>query len=141
MTAGGGGPGGGHPVLFYDDRCGFCSATVRFVLRHETAYALRFASVHGPLAARVLPGAGHASDDTVVWYDPANDRVRVRSDAALEIARYLGGAWRIAAIGRVVPRFIRDGLYDLVARHRHRLPIGKDACIVLPVDARSRFLD
>jgi predicted DCC family thiol-disulfide oxidoreductase YuxK len=140
MTAGGGGPAGGHPVLFYDDRCGFCSATVRFVLKHETAHDLRFASVHGPLAARVLGSAGPGSADSVVWYDPMDHSVRVRSDATLEIARYLGGAWRVAAIGGVVPRFIRDGLYDLVARHRHRLSFADDECLVPPVDVRSRFL-
>lgn len=141
MTTGGAGRAGEPPVLFYDDRCGFCSATVRFVLRHETAHDLRFASLHGRLAARVLAGAGPGPVDTVVWYNPVDNTVRVRSDATLEIARYLGGAWRVAVIGRVVPRFIRDGMYDLVARHRHRLPFGHEACHVPPVDARARFLE
>jgi predicted DCC family thiol-disulfide oxidoreductase YuxK len=68
------------------------------------------------------------------------DGVRRRSDAVLDIARQLGGAWRWLAVLSVVPRPIRDGIYDLIARNRHRWFGRNPACPVPPDDIRGRFL-
>jgi predicted DCC family thiol-disulfide oxidoreductase YuxK len=68
-------------------------------------------------------------------------RVYTRSDAALRIARYLGGPWHLARIGRLVPRAIRDALYDLIARHRHRLSAGGPQCLIPRAEVRARFLE
>jgi predicted DCC family thiol-disulfide oxidoreductase YuxK len=117
---------------------------VRFVLRHERRRTLRFAALGGAHARGVV--AGHpelAGADSVVWVEPAAasrpERVFVRSAAALRVAGYLGGAWRLLLVARVVPRPVRDAVYDLVARHRHRLTGG--TCVVPGPGERSRFLD
>jgi len=74
----------------------------------------------------------------MVWRE--GDRVLMRSDAVIEAARYLGGVWAfLAAVGGVIPRPIRDGLYRLVASHRHRL--AGPACVIPTAEQRSRFLD
>jgi predicted DCC family thiol-disulfide oxidoreductase YuxK len=83
--------------------------------------------------------------DSIVWVEPDADgrtaRVLTRSQAALRVARYLGGAWRLWLVFVVVPRPIRDWIYDLVARHRHRLMGTAEGCVIPPADARERFLD
>ena len=80
----------------------------------------------------------------MIWVEPAADsrpeRVFVRSEAGLRVARYLGGPWRLAAVARLVPRVLRDAAYDLVARHRHRLTRDTDRCVIPPAAARERFL-
>jgi predicted DCC family thiol-disulfide oxidoreductase YuxK len=80
--------------------------------------------------------------DSVIWYDPTRELVLVRSSAVLRVLKYLGGSWRaLGAIGRVVPRFLRDSVYDLVAKHRHKLIRGAPACVVPTPEERARFLD
>lgn len=81
----------------------------------------------------------------MAWVEPGEaggaERVLLRSAAALRVARYLGRAWSLAMAAWLVPRPLRDAAYDLVARHRHRLPGAADACFVPSPDVRARFLD
>ena len=137
------------PLLLYDGDCGFCARSVRFVLAREGRdRSLRFATLQGPAgeaARRARPDL--AGIDSVLWVEPdargGIARVLVRSDAALRTLTYLGGGWRLlAALGRLVPRRLRDGVYDLIARHRLRLAGGADAaCLVPTAEQRRRFVD
>ncbi len=64
-----------------------------------------------------------ATVDSLIWVDAAGARVLVHSDAVLEVGRYLGGGWRLAArVARLVPRRLRDRVYRFIARHRRLLP-------------------
>ena len=131
-------------MLLYDGTCGFCAGSVQFVLRHEGRHrSLRFATLDGPLgdaARRARPEL--TGVDSVIWLEPAAGRVLVRSEAALAVAAYLGGPWRaLAALGRLVPRRLRDAAYDLVARNRYRIAGRLDACPVPSPEQRGRFVD
>ena len=135
-------PSSAAPLLLYDGVCALCNGAVRFILRRDRIGSLRFAPLQGPTSATVR--ALHpaiAGEDSMVWVEP-NGRVRIRSDAALAIGRYLGGAWaRLAAIAGIVPRPLRDLVYRLVAGIRYRAFGRYDACPLPPVGQRSRFLD
>jgi predicted DCC family thiol-disulfide oxidoreductase YuxK len=133
------------PVLLYDGTCGFCAESVQLVLRHDRRGTLRFAALDGSFGRAVL--ARHPelkSVDSVLWYEPASDgqseRLLTRSAVALRVARYLGGVWRLAGVARLIPRPVRDSLYDLVARHRHGLVRGGPQCLVPTAEQRGRFL-
>lgn len=132
-------------VLLYDGTCGFCAGSVQFVLRHEgRRRSLRFATLDGPLGAaarRAHPEL--AGVDSVIWYEPEGGRVLVRSEAALAVAAYLGGPWRaLGALGRLVPRRLRDAAYDLIARNRYRIAGRAAEACPLPTPAqRARFVD
>jgi predicted DCC family thiol-disulfide oxidoreductase YuxK len=132
-------------VLLYDGLCGFCDGTVQYVLSRDPGGALRFAALQGEYAQGVLSRhAGlHGVDSLVlvVTTDGVAERILVRSDAALELARYLGGAWRLVQVLRVVPRPIRDGAYDLFARWRYRLFGRRAACRIPQAAERDRFID
>ena len=134
------------PVLVYDGTCGFCSKIVQLVLRHDRRGTVRFAPLEGHFGAALrarYPGLANA--ESVVWVDPTEpgdpERVLLRSDAALAVARYLGGWWRLALLGQLVPRTWRDALYRIVARHRHRLPGAQDRCLIPTSEQRARFLE
>ena len=134
-----------RPVLLYDGTCGFCAESVQLVLRHDRRGALQFAALDSSFGRAVL--ARHpeiAAVDSMLWYEPAlggaSERLLTRSAAALRVARYLGGAWRLATVAGLMPRFFRDSLYRLVARHRHRLTRGGQQCLVPSPDQRARFL-
>jgi predicted DCC family thiol-disulfide oxidoreductase YuxK len=134
----------GGPVLLYDGTCGFCSASVQFILAHERQHSLRFASLQGAVASSMRAQcAGLGNVDSMVWLEPdiGTPRVWVRSAAALRVARYLAGPWRLTAAGYLIPARARDRLYDLIAKHRHRLIPASATCWAPPAAARARFLD
>jgi predicted DCC family thiol-disulfide oxidoreductase YuxK len=133
-------------VLLYDGTCGFCAESVQLVLRHDRRRTLRFASLQGAFGTAVRARHPELEGvDSVIWAEPGADRgagrVFVRSDAALRVARYLGGWWSLALAARVLPRPVRDAGYDLIARHRHRLLGDGPHCLIPPPDVRERFLD
>ncbi|MGE0354913.1 MAG: thiol-disulfide oxidoreductase DCC family protein [Gemmatimonadales bacterium] len=132
------------PLLLYDGLCALCNGTVRFILARERRRDLRFAPLRGPHAREVLarhPAAAGA--DSVLWVErvAGQERVLTRSDAALRIAAYLGGPWRMLLVFRVVPRFLRDAVYDLIARYRYRVFGRYPECPVPEASVRARFLD
>ena len=132
-------------LLLYDGTCGFCAQSVQFVLRHEAASnrTLRFASLQSPTGVGVRARHPELDGvDSVIWYEPGTDVVLVRSRAALRVLRYLGGIWRpLGALGSLVPRVIRDGVYDVIARHRHKLVRGRPVCVLPSPEQRDRFVD
>jgi predicted DCC family thiol-disulfide oxidoreductase YuxK len=132
------------PVLLYDGACGFCSAVVQLVLRRDRRGTLRFASLQGAYAHDLIARHSELADvDSLVWAEASvrGERVFVRSEAGLRLARYLAGPWHLALTIWLLPRFLRDSAYDMVARHRHRLGGPPDACFVPPPEVRARFLD
>ena len=99
---------------------------------------MEFAPLGGPTATRAL--ASHpelASVDSIVLIE--GDQASVRSTAVLRVLRYLGGVWKILLVGYLIPREIRDSLYDVVAHWRKRIFGGYDACPLPPAEHRSRF--
>lgn len=133
-------------LLLYDGACGLCAASVQFILRHERGHDLAFAPLEGTTAGRLLAGRPDLrATDSLIWVvtEPGGPpEVLVRSAAVLRAATYMGGPWRLAAVARLVPRPLRDALYDLVARHRHRLTRATGRCLLPPGGAAGhRFLD
>lgn len=139
--------GTARPVLFYDGSCGFCDATIQFVLRRDRVGRLTFAPLDGPSAARLLRRHPRLIGvDSLVWAEPESDgaigeRVLVRSDAALQIARYLGWPWSLALMARLAPRRLRDLVYDAFARHRKRIMSAPTSCVIPSAETRARFLE
>ena len=119
-------------ILFFDGDCGFCSASVRCVLRLDKRGRVFFAPLQGELA-RTLGLAGHAAETggTMVLLRESDGVLFTRSDALLELARVLGWPWRLARVAAIIPRRWRDGVYQFIADHRRALS-GKTATCQLP---------
>ncbi len=136
-----------HPVLLYDGVCGLCNRLVQFTLRHDQRDTFRFASLQGLTAARILERHGQSPADLDTFYvvtdcGQPEEHLLARSDAALYVLRELGGGWSVVAMfGRLLPKFLRDAAYNLVARNRYRV-FGKfDACPLPDPKDRHKFLD
>lgn len=129
-----------EPLLLYDGECGFCGWTVRFVLTHDRARAFRFAPLASVAGQEHL--THHAVDrtiDSIVVID--GGRALVRSDAVLAILQRLGGPWHLLRIGGLLPRRLRDALYDAIARRRKRTSRRFGLACMVPTPAeRARFL-
>ncbi|MEE3753355.1 thiol-disulfide oxidoreductase DCC family protein [Mycobacterium intracellulare] len=133
------------PVLLYDGVCGFCNRSVRTIIRFDAAGPLRFAALQSVFAKAIVerhPEIGNV-DSMVFVDDPGqpSERVAVRSEAALRVADYLGGAWRVLTVARILPAPLRDWLYDRFAAIRYRAFGRYDSCPLPSPEVRARFVE
>ena len=127
-------------VVFFDGACAFCSAWVVRLCRLDRRGVLVFAPLQGRLAVGLgLDGHADPAGGTLVVLREADGRVFIRSEALIEIARALGGPWRLALVARVVPLGLRDRWYGWVARHRRRIPVPAAACDLADPRFRARL--
>lgn len=128
------------PIILFDAECVLCSANAQFVLRHDKAARFRLASIHGVAGAALCREHGLDPHDptSILVIDGA--RVRCDSDAILAIYEGLGWPWRVLALFRLVPAFLRDPVYRWIARHRYRLFGKRATCWVAPPEYQSRIL-
>ncbi len=130
--------------MLYDGVCGFCNKSVQLILDHDRTGTMRFAALQSDYGKAVVERHAELRGvDSVVFVDNSEgvERVFVRSDAALRLASYLGGKWKIFLAAKILPRPLRDYFYDLFARNRYKLFGKYDACMLPPAEVRSRFLD
>lgn len=138
------GSGEAAPILVYDGDCGFCARSVQFVLTHDRRGEVRFAARDG-IAGRAVRERHPQllAVESMLWVEVVDGRERVRthSDAVLATATYLGGGFAVlAALGRLVPRFLRDPVYNTIARVRRRLTRGAPACALPQPHELARML-
>jgi predicted DCC family thiol-disulfide oxidoreductase YuxK len=129
-----------HPVIVFDSLCRLCSGNARFILRHDRRAYFRLASLQSEAGANLYRrfGLDPADPDSLILVD--GDRLLRDSDAVLAIYEGLGWPWRAAAIGRLLPRAVRDPLYRWVARNRHRLFGRRGTCWRPGSEAQERML-
>ena len=138
-------PVGDH-LLLYDGVCGLCSRVLQFVLQHDRRGVFSFAPLQGEIGRAMVSRWGGNPDELTTFYvcadyRTASPRMLARSDAALFIAREIGWPWKAFAAARVLPKRLRDGAYDLVAKTRYRLFGRLDRCLVPRPEVRSRFVE
>jgi predicted DCC family thiol-disulfide oxidoreductase YuxK len=122
---------GPQPIVFFDGYCGLCNGFVDFLIARDVSNRLRFAPIQGVTAATLIPedavadGNRNENPDGV---SPAprsivlckNGRILRKSDAVLGVLCGLGGVWKSVRILNLVPRSVRDFVYDGVAANRYR---------------------
>jgi predicted DCC family thiol-disulfide oxidoreductase YuxK len=139
------------PVLLFDGTCGLCHGFVRFLLKRDRKGTLRLATLEGPVGAAFVARHPKLSGiDSVVWIEgvvgstegrsDGKELAFTKSDAALHAFAYLGAPWSLLGVFRFVPRFIRDRVYDFVARNRYRWFGRYDVCPVPSAEDRARYL-
>lgn len=126
--------------MLFDGVCHLCAGSVQWVLKRDRAGLFRFASLQSEVGQQFLRRLGVPEKmDSVVLVVGA--RAYMRSDAALEVVRRLGFPWSLLAIFKVVPRPLRDVVYDWIARHRYRWFGRSETCWMPRAEWRERFLE
>lgn len=128
------------PIIVFDAECLLCSGNAQFVLKNDKAGRFRLASMQGETGAALYRAHGidPSNPDSMIVVD--GDRVRRDSDAVLSIYEGLGYPWRLLTVLRLVPAFVRDPVYRLVARNRYRLFGRRATCWVAAPEYRARVL-
>ncbi|MFZ5778946.1 MAG: thiol-disulfide oxidoreductase DCC family protein [Pseudomonadota bacterium] len=131
-----------RPLYFFDGHCVLCSGFVGFCLARDPEGRLKFASTQSALGQRVLAALGlpqKTFQSTILLLD--GDQVHVRSTAVLCALRHLQGPARWLGPLHVLPAWLRDPAYDVIARNRYRWFGRRPACFVPDAANRARFID
>ncbi len=127
-------------ILLFDGKCNLCNSLVKFVIRKDKNARIRFASLQSDTGKLLLTDAGLNADstDTVVYF--SSDKVFVRSAAVLNLLKDLGGGWILFYSLVIIPSFIRDFFYNIIAKNRYRIFGRRETCMVPSKDIESRFI-
>ena len=126
-------------IVFFDGYCSLCNALVDWLIRIDKKNQLKFASLQGKTAAKLLDQQKEAIDVDTVVYMRDNARSE-QSTAVLNILSDVGGVWGLARIFWIVPKFIRDIAYRLVAKNRYRFIKKRETCRMPTQSERGRLL-
>ena len=129
-----------HPVVLFDGVCNFCNGAVQFIIRHDPQAVFRFAAYQSSAGNELALRHGIDPVTLETFAIIVNDQAFVRSDAAIATAAQMGGLWRLAVVFKLVPRFLRDAVYGVIARNRYRWFGRRESCMVPDADVRRRFL-
>jgi predicted DCC family thiol-disulfide oxidoreductase YuxK len=127
-------------VILFDGVCIFCSRWVRFVAARDTAARFRFTTIQSDYGARLAQAVGIDADDPDTNAVIHGGVAYFKSDGALTVLSLLPGWGRVRVLF-AVPRFIRDGVYNLVAKNRYRIFGKYDTCIVPDAGLRARVME
>ena len=127
-------------VLSFDGICVLCNGFVRFLAARDRQGRLRFASSESPAGSAIFIADGQDPNHPVTVVLVDGERRYVESEAIIRSVAALGGAWRLAAIVRVVPGFLRDAIYRLIARNRYRWFGRLDRCPLPGANLVDRFM-
>jgi predicted DCC family thiol-disulfide oxidoreductase YuxK len=126
------------PIVFYDGECNLCDKSVRFILEHEKKGRLSFAHLNSEKGKEILKDFKLDKNyDSLLLYE--NEVLYGKSDAVLRIALYLKAPYSFLPFFFWVPLFMRDNLYDYIAKKRYSW-FGKNDCIVMEPKLKDRFI-
>lgn len=125
------------PVLFFDGVCNLCNGAVQFILTHEKEQKLLFSPLQSEMGRKLQAFIPPGTDSLVLYED---GKIYIRSSAALRVASYLKKPYSFLRSLVIIPTFIRDLLYRLIARQRYVLFGRKDSCMMPTAELKKRFI-
>lgn len=128
-------------IFFYDGECGFCNATVMFLLDNTSPDSLLFCQLQSEFAEQFFLEHNYPQPDLTTAYLFHRGRLYQKSSAVLEAVALSNKFIKHLGIFLAVPKFIRDTVYDLVSAFRQYIKIGKNNCRLLTPRERNRFIE
>lgn len=130
----------GKHIVFFDGDCGVCNFWVQWILKRDHNNRFLFASLQSDFGQTFLSERKLNTEvfNTLYLWKP-NHYYLEKSNAVLQIANILGGIYKLSAIGKIIPRFFSDTIYDLVSKNRMKLANQK--CYLPTPDERKKFIE
>ncbi len=127
-------------IILFDGVCNFCDSSVNFIIDRDKENIFKFAALQSEKGQEILDYFKLPKDDFDSFVFIEKDKVFKKSSAALKIANKLGGLWKILYPLIIIPKFIRDFFYNLIAKNRYKLFGKKDACRIPTPELKQKFL-
>ena len=128
-----------NPILLFDGVCNYCNRWVNFIIRHDKKKKFRFAALQSEAGKKLLKqyNITEDADSAVLIY---LGKVYLKSSTGLHILYHLGGIYSLAFVFIIVPAYIRDYYYDIIARNRYKWWGKRNECMIPSQDVKERFL-
>ena len=130
----------GKSLLLFDGVCNLCHGAVQFFLKRDVKNQFVFASLQSELGREILAAAGMDDRNLKSLVLVEDGQMYLRSEAALRATRHLWGPWQLAASLQIIPRALRDRVYDFIAANRYRWFGQKESCPLPSPQTRAKFL-
>ena len=129
-------------LVIYDGDCNLCATIVKFIIPRDRSGVIRFAALQSETARQWEAISSHPMPEdirnTFIWIE--RGRIYIKSTAALRMVRRLSGVWPLLSIFLLIPTWVRDPFYTLVASNRYRWFGKRESCLVAVAEYRDRFL-
>lgn len=129
-----------QPIILFDGVCNFCNSAVNFVIKRDKTSVLKFATLQSEIAKKLLATYNLPANDLSSFVFMEHNKVYTRSTAALRVCRYLNGLWPAMYGFMIVPKFIRDGIYNWISKNRYHWFGKKQECMIPTPEIRAKFL-
>ncbi|MBU2940205.1 DUF393 domain-containing protein [Lacinutrix sp. C3R15] len=129
-------------LILFDGVCNLCNSTVQYVIKHDKKDIFRFAPLQSEIGKSVIHtyNIDPVKTDSILLYSSKNG-LQVKSTAALQIARYLGFPINVMTVFLLIPAFIRNWVYDYIAKNRYTWYGKKEACMIPTPELKAKFLE
>jgi len=129
-----------NPIILFDGVCNFCDAAINFVLKQDKKGVFRFAPLQSEAGQRILRQYNLPIKDFESFVLIDAGKVYKKSAASLRVLNNLAWYWKVSQIFWIVPRFIRNAIYDFIAKNRYKWFGKKEECMIPTPEVRNRFL-
>jgi predicted DCC family thiol-disulfide oxidoreductase YuxK len=128
-------------IILFDGVCNLCNKSVQTVIRFDKEKTFQFASLQSNHGKELLRQYGLSDKELSSFVLIQNNKAISRSNAALAVARQLSGPIKLLYGFMIVPQFIRDGVYNLIAKNRYKWFGQQASCMIPTPELKSRFLN
>ncbi|MFM9945210.1 MAG: thiol-disulfide oxidoreductase DCC family protein [Bacteroidia bacterium] len=126
-------------IVLFDGVCNFCNSSINFIIRNDKKGYFKFAPLQSELAQKLVGDKTKPVPESVILIE--NGKLYDRSSAALRIAKKLDGLWPIFYIFIIIPKPIRDMVYNFIGRNRYKWFGKTETCMIPSPEVKGRFLD
>lgn len=130
-----------HPIILFDGICNLCNNAVQYVIRHDPNAVFKFTSLQSDKGKQLTGQFGLSGTAGKSFILVEENKAYTKSTAALKVARKLNGVSRLLYVFIIIPPFIRNAIYDLVARNRYKWFGKRESCMVPTASLQTRFLN
>lgn len=129
-----------QPLLLFDGICNLCNSSVQFIIKSDTKNVFTFASLQSDAAKDILLhfNSTFLNLNSVILIN--NNKIHTKSTAIIKIGQLLGGFFIFVVILYIIPKFIRDYIYDFVAKNRYKWFGKRKTCMSPTASLKNRFL-
>lgn len=134
-------PDSEYSIILFDGVCNLCNSAVQFIIKRDHKNRFRFASLQSSIGQHYLRIYSINEPGVYSVILIKNRKVYDRSAAVLEISRDLSGLWPVFYSLKVIPSFLRDAVYRMVAKSRYRIFGKMDQCMIPSRELNAKFLE
>jgi predicted DCC family thiol-disulfide oxidoreductase YuxK len=127
-------------IILFDGICNLCNGFVRFVIRRDKNGIFKFASLQSDIGQEMLSRLGLPRNEFESFVLIQGDKYYLKSTGILKMLRELPSVWKLCYVFILIPRFIRDFLYGVIAKSRYKIFGRQDACMIPTAELQERFL-